>query len=140
MSACIRVGVCVHMCVHPRGTSEMNQISRAVQNFLQEGQTVKNQISRAVQNFLQEGQTVTRWDCPLTWGRPPAVPLWPLGPAILAPPPRAPAPSYISCGLYPKFHVLSSSSAHQLPVSGSQPHPQRPAQAWHSGYPGTLFV
>ena len=73
MSACVRVGVCVRARVHPRGMSEMNQ------------------ISRAVQNFLQEGQTVTRWDCPLTWGRPPAVPLWPLGPAILAPPPRAPS-------------------------------------------------
>ena len=58
MSACVRVGVCVRARVHPRGTSEMNQ------------------ISRAVQNFLQEGQTVTRWDCPLTWGSPPAVPLF----------------------------------------------------------------
>lgn len=34
---------------------------------------------------------MTRWDCPLTWGRPPAVPLWLLGPATLAPLLRAPS-------------------------------------------------
>lgn len=84
MSACVRVGgVCVCVRMHPRGTSEMYQISRAVRNSY----------------FLQEGQTVTRWDCPLTWGRPPAVLLWPLGPAILAPPPQA--PSTILCLLRP---------------------------------------